>query len=74
MKTFNENIFSDEDISQLADEILRIEYPIYDSTPQWMQDMFNMLKMKIEFKLRNWLATHNLINNMVAYKEGGDKE
>ena len=33
MKTFNENIFSDEDISQLADEILRIEYPIYDSTP-----------------------------------------
>jgi hypothetical protein len=57
MKTY----INDADISELADEILRIEYPTYENTSQYMQHVFRTRRMQIELKVRNWLATHGVI-------------
>jgi hypothetical protein len=51
---------TDEDISQLADAILRLEYPTYENAIYPMQNAFRRLKMQIELTLRNWLIMHNL--------------
>jgi hypothetical protein len=53
---------TDEDISQLADAILRLEYPTYDNAVYPMQNAFRRLKMQIELTLRNWLIVHNQLN------------
>jgi len=62
-------VFNDEDISQLADEILRVEYPEYENAPQYMQHAFRALKTRIESKLWHWFITHGLINTEVIKNE-----
>jgi hypothetical protein len=61
--------FNDEDISQLADEILRIEYPTYENAPYWMQHAFKTLKTQIEAKLKSWFIAHGLINTEAIKNE-----
>jgi len=49
------------DISGLADEILRIEYPAYENAPQYMQHAFRTRRTQIELKVRNWLVARGLM-------------
>jgi len=64
-------LINNEEISQLADAILRLEYPTYENAIYPMQNAFKRLKIQIELTLRSWLIMHNLLEVMEDKEIGG---